>query len=193
MLYDEDDLLFIDSDIFFLKKFKLPAFNKTPSFISDTEHAYSFTPLEFFKINIPIYPRINSGLFYFPKSLFSLDFVEELLKDRIIQQGFNRGISWLEQTIWSFLAANANNVNYFDKAQIVMAENKLRITENTLGVHLVSTYRHHFSSLKKLVLSKEIGASFTEIRLQKGEKLLNKYEFAFQKLIKRAKRELAIK
>lgn len=192
MLYDNEDLLFIDSDIFFIKKFKFPKFNNIPVFIWDSEHAFSFTPLEFFKIKTSIYPRVNTGLFYFPKSLFSLDFIEKLLEDKIVNKGFERRNPWLEQTVWSFLAAKNKNVNYFDKNEIVMAAKKLEIKDTTIAVHLVSTYRNHFQTLKNNITPGNASTGFKEVRLIKGVKFLNKVQFASQRLLKKTKRVVGI-
>jgi hypothetical protein len=193
MLYDDNDLLFIDSDIFFLKKFKLPRFDLVPVFVSDTEHAYSFTPLEFLKIKLPIYPRINSGFFYFPQKLFNLDFIEQLLQDDVINRGFKRRNPWFEQAVWSFLAARAKNVYFFDKAQIAMAKKKLAINARTVAVHLVSTYRSHYAILQNTASVANFSGDAIEIKFEKGVKFLNKFEFGLQKLLKRTKRELGIK
>ncbi len=192
MLYDSADLLFIDSDIFFLRSFELPSFGQFPVFISDSEHAYSFTPMEFFKIKLPIYPRVNSGFFYFPKTLFSLDFIEELLKDEIINRGLKRRNPWLEQAVWSFLAANAKKVSFFNRRQIVMAEKKLKVDERTIAVHLVSTYRSHFSELQNKTSCSSALDEFSVVELEKEVKFLSKFEFAVERLMKRTKRELGI-
>ena len=184
MLYDDKDTLFIDSDIFFLKKFILPAFENKPVFMADSENAYSFSPAEFFKIDIPIFPHINSGFFYFPKECFDLDFVESLLNDPIIQRG--QPVSWLEQTIWAFLASRFGSINYFDDAQITMAKEKLTITADSIAIHLVSTYRYHFEQIKLLPI--KIENEFTPVKLKNMANHLSKLEFAGKRVIKKLKR-----
>lgn len=192
MLYENEDLLFIDSDVFFLKKFTLPCFGLTPVFMTDVENAYSFHPLDFLKINIPIFPRINTGFFYFPKEIFNLPFIEGLLSDEVIKKGFTNRIPWLEQTIWSFLAAKENTVSYFNKSQVIIAEKELKVSADTIAVHLVSTYRNHFSKLKaQCERSREV-LTFAQIELENKRKFLNKFEFGLERIIKKTKRHLSI-
>ncbi|RYY06002.1 MAG: hypothetical protein EOP43_07540, partial [Sphingobacteriaceae bacterium] len=77
-LHDDADMLYIDSDIYFLKKFKLPQLDEMPVFMFDNQNAYSFSPLDLMKMNISVFPNVNTGLFYFPKNLFDLNFIEQL-------------------------------------------------------------------------------------------------------------------
>lgn len=186
-LYDDHDLLFIDSDVLFLKKFKLPAFNNTPVFIADKHHAYSFTPVEFFNVKFPIFPHVNTGFFYFPHDLFSVEFVEQLLTDPIIGKGMGR-ISWLEQTIWGFLAARNNQTAYFDSSQIIMARKTLRVDANTIAIHLVSSYRNHFEGLKSKVIADT--EKYEDVRLKNVTAYLSKTEFAVNRIKKKAYRHL---
>jgi len=87
--------------------------------MSDTFNAYSFQPKEFLRIKFPIFPYVNSGVFYSPKKLYALDFIEQLLNDKIIRKGLTKKIPWLEQTIWAFLAAKSKSFCYFDNGQII--------------------------------------------------------------------------
>jgi hypothetical protein len=87
-LYQEEDVLFIDSDVYFLKKFKLPAIANDPIFVYDTQNAYSFHPTNFFNIAYAVFPNINTGFFYFPYRLFNLALLEEILSNKNVGKGF---------------------------------------------------------------------------------------------------------
>jgi len=190
MLYDESDLLFIDSDVYFLKRFRLPVLDK-PSFIRDKHNAYSFTPGEFMNIDYPIYPRVNTGLFYFPFSSFDLPFLETLLSDPSILRGIKR-ISWLEQTAWAFLAGRTGGIQYFDPAQIMMSRMKLSVENDTIAVHLVSSYRYHFDYLKSLSITGREDDPSTVIRMLDETVRLKKHAFAIDRLRKGIYRRMGV-
>ncbi len=185
MLFDDRDVFYIDSDIYFLKKFALPAMDEMPVFMWDTQNAYSLTPVDLLKINIPIFPNVNTGLFYFPKNLFDLAFVEQLLQDGVINKGIKKGIPWLEQTIWSFLAAKSRSISYFDCKQVIMADFVLKNDADTIAVHLVYYFRTY---IKQLRLLKPETATATAINLKMHSTYLKKMDFAVEKIIRRIKR-----
>lgn len=186
MLYDERDVFYIDSDVYFLKKFSLPKMDEMPIFMADTQNAYSFTPIDLLKINIPVFPNVNSGIFYFPQNLFSLEFIEQLLNDATIGKGITKGIPWLEQTIWSFLAAKSRIICYFDCKQIIMADFTLKTDAETVAVHLVYYFRSHIKQLRLLPSADE--NSCTEIKTDLNNTYLKKRDFAIEKLVKKMKR-----
>ena len=193
MLYQDEDALFIDSDIFFTKKFRLPDFGEEPVFMADTHNAYSIKPLEIFKIKYPIYPCINSGIFYFPYKLFDLNFIEELLNDKTIHLGLTRKISWLEQTIWAFLATKIKNVCYFDYDQIVMAQEVINkpIKDELIAVHCVFALRGYaFESVKMFVPGPD--DVYHDIKLIYIDNHLNKLDYVVEK-IKKKWRHLTVK
>lgn len=191
MLYDEDDTLYIDSDIYFLKKFSLPELPASPVFMADTHNAYSFNPLEFFRIKFPILKFINSGFFYFPKKLYDLDFLELILGDKVIGNGLIKKIPWLEQTTWAFLAAKTGDVYYFDYDQIMMAQQVMvepileNLTERSVAVHLVYALRFYiFDELKKLPEDYDNGFTYQKIELKKATSFLGKIDFAIERVRK---------
>ncbi|RYY06853.1 MAG: hypothetical protein EOP43_05035 [Sphingobacteriaceae bacterium] len=186
MLYDDQDLLYIDSDIYFLKKFVLPKLDEMPVFMFDTQNAYSFTPIDLLKINIPVFPNVNTGLFYFPKNLFSLDFIEALLNDKVINKSFNNYMNWSEQTIWSFLAAKSRSVSYFDCNQVVMADFALKTDPEIVAIHLVYYFRTHIKQLRLLPTADENPCAIININVHSA--YLNKMDFAIEKLVRRIKR-----
>lgn len=186
MLYDDNDVFYIDSDIYFLKRFLLPEMNGIPVFMADTQNAYSFTPVDLFKINIPVFPNVNSGMFYFPQSLFSLPFIESLLTNKVINKGVKKGIPWLEQTIWSFMAAKSKSINYFNSKQVIMADFTLKTDADTVAIHLVYYFRTHIKQLRLLPAADENTCS--AINLTINTTYLSKMDFAIEKLMRKIKR-----
>lgn len=186
MLWDDRDVFYIDSDIYFLKNFVLPKMDEMPLFMADTQNAYSFTPIDLLKINVPVFPNVNSGIFYFPKNLFSLEFIEQLLNDAVIGKGVKKGIPWLEQTIWSFMAAKSRSICYFDCKQIIMADFALKTDAETVAIHLVYYFRSHIKQLR--LLPKSADNSYAEIKCEMNTRYLNKINFAAEKLIRKIKR-----
>ena len=189
MLYDEKDLLFIDSDVLFLKRFKLPSFNQFPVFIADKHHAYSFSPAEFFNVSYPIFPHVNTGFFYFPYNQFDVALIESLLNDAVIGKGLGR-ISWLEQTIWAFLAARNKKVGYFDSKQIVMAQKVLTKDIQRVAVHLVSSYRSHFNELYAQPAA--ANSKVESIKINEVSTYLGKAEFLLNRLKKKLYRHIGL-
>lgn len=185
MLFDAHDVFYIDSDIYFLKKFVLPKMEEMPVFMWDTQNAYSFTPVDLLKINIPIFPNVNTGIFYFPKHLFKMDFLEQLLNDAVINKGIKKGIPWLEQTIWSFLAAKSRSISYFDCKQVIMAGFALKTDADTIAIHLVYYFRTHIKQLRLLPPADEDVCSSINLKLQGT--YLKKVDFAVEKLLRKVK------
>jgi hypothetical protein len=186
VLYNDQDVLYIDSDIYFLKKFVLPKFDEMPVFMFDTQNAYSFSPVDLLKINVPVFPNVNTGLFYFPRNLFNLDFIEELLSDPVITKSFKKCMNWSEQTIWSFLAAKSRSISYFDCNQIIMADFALKTDAETIAIHLVYYFRTHIKQLRLLPAPNETPCSSININLQSN--YLNKKDYAIEKMVKKIKR-----
>lgn len=186
MLHDDQDVLYIDSDIYFLRKFALPKLEEMPIFMFDTQNAYSFTPLDLLKINAPVFPNVNTGLLYFPKNLFKLDYIEQLLQDNVVTKSLNRHVNWSEQTIWSFLAAKSGSINYFNCKQVIMADFALKVDENTIAIHLVYYFRTHIKQLRLMQFPEN--ESYTSIGLRMQTSYLKKRDFAMEKIIRKIKR-----
>ena len=192
MLYDDADVFYIDSDILFLKKFCLPQFNEIPVFMSDTFNAYSFQPWDFIRIKFPIFPYVNSGFFYFPQKMYDLDFIEQLLNDTVIRNGFINKIPWLEQTLWAFLTAKSKSFYYFDYNQIMMAQQimkipvKANLTEDIIAVHLVGSLRGHvFPELQSIPPPAADDNNYLQIRLMVHNRYLNNISFGIDRLKKK--------
>ena len=186
MLYDNHDVLYIDSDIYFLKKFALPKLDEMPVFMADVQNAYSFTPVDLMKINIPLFPNVNSGIFYFPQNLFSLAFVEALLTDAVISKGVTKKIRWLEQTIWSFLAARSRSISYFGHKQVVMADFKLKTDPDTIAIHLIYYFRTHIKQLRLMKPTDDETCSPISLNIQTA--YLDKMDYTLEKFTRKMKR-----
>lgn len=173
-LLESEDVFFIDSDVFFISKFKLPEFNGSPIFMKDKRNAYSFGAREFLAINDPIYPKFNSGLFFFPQSAFNLSLLDKLLGDPKITEHKTRKV-WLEQTLWAFCAALTDKLYHFDPDQVVLARKETLITEKTIAIHFVSTFRSQFEKFKDINI--EHNSSFKQMTLTRLERTLGNAEF----------------
>ena len=141
-----EEVLFIDSDVLFLKNFRLPGFH-LPTFIKDTQNAYVFHPLrqqEKFKV----FPKVNTGFFYFPFVSNALDKLEEQLANKNIFKDIKRLPCWAEQSLWALLAGFFNTIDYFSEKEIAMPGKQ--INENIpVAIHLVSTYRNRIDYYKQ--------------------------------------------
>lgn len=173
-LLDSEDVFFIDSDVFFISKFKLPEFNGDPIFMKDKRNAYSFGAKEFLAINDPIYPKFNSGLFYFPQKAFNLNLLDKLLGDPNVTSHNTRKV-WLEQTLWAFCAALTEKLYYFDPSQVILARKETEVSDKTIAIHFVSTFRAQFDKFKDVNVDRN--SSFKEMTLAKLEKRLSNSEF----------------
>ncbi|WP_419803155.1 hypothetical protein [Mucilaginibacter sp.] len=196
MLYKDEDTFYIDSDIYFIKNFTLPKFANLPIFMSDTFNAYSFQPLEFIQIKFPIYPYINSGFFYFPKELYNLNYIEELLNKPVIKNAFKNALAkklyWSEQTIWAFLSGKSKAICYFNNNQIMMAQQVMKypiqdnITSETIAIHLVSSLRTNiYNVLERDFSQKSKSTNFNHIELEYNENHLSKLGFLIDRLQKK--------
>jgi hypothetical protein len=188
MLYDEDNLLFIDSDVFFLRPFSWPILSQEgPVFMQDVMNAYSFDPFDFIQVKHAIFPRINTGMISFPRNLYRLDLIEELLKgickpERVTK--FSYG--WIEQTIWAFLAGLKEFVFYFNSQQFIIPTNKLILDTDTIAIHLVSNRRWMYNDVKNSHLF--VPQNETEIHFDYIEQKLTKLAFFKERFVTMLKR-----
>ncbi|AVR45275.1 hypothetical protein C7S20_08355 [Christiangramia fulva] len=174
-----DHLLFLDSDIFFINDFTIGDLPALPAFMRDSRNAYSFGLAEC--KNFPsIYPRINTGFFYFPLKFFSLEMIEEVLERKILNKTIYQ-ICWLEQTLWALLAGKNDQVLYFNDSKLVMAGEKINLGQEAVGVHLVSTYRHQLNLVMQA--KKELPRDITiELDFFSEKKHLSLKEFYWEKV-----------
>ncbi len=95
---------FCDSDILFFRPFKnlfkFPDLQTSALFMQDYTSSYSMLPWTLLGANKPKLPsKINSGLIFFRKENYDLDFIEWFLKNKT----FRHKVGWLEQTCWAAL------------------------------------------------------------------------------------------
>lgn len=173
-LLDSDDVFFIDSDVFFISKFNLPKFDGKPVFMKDKRNAYSFGAGEFLAIKDVIYPRFNSGLFYFPQEAFNLPLLDKLLGDPNITAHKTRKV-WLEQTLWAFCAALTDELYYFDPNEVILARKETKTTDETIAIHFVSTHRAQFDKFKDIHLDQ--ASIYKQMTIVRQDKPLSTTEF----------------
>lgn len=178
MLYDDAEFFYLDTDIYFLKPFAFPQFGPNPVFMRDAINGYYFKQHQFLKISAPVMPLINAGFYYFPRRLFKLSIVENLLEKYFTPE--NMSHMWAEQTLWAFLGAEVKDAYYFNPQQVVLAKHRLKLNDKTIAVHLVSIARRNFEAVKSLAKKESHPADdFELIKLEKINAPLRKTAFAF--------------
>lgn len=103
------DFAYCDSDVVFFRPvaglFSWPSYRSDGLFMRDHQDAYA---LKLWKTvrhgNIRLAHCLNTGLFYYRKRSFDLEFVEWLLKQGMIYEE----ASWAEQTCWAALAGRSS-------------------------------------------------------------------------------------
>lgn len=174
--------IFIDSDVLFLKNFSLPEFC-VPTFIKDVQNAYIFHPLKLIKQ--PIFPKINTGFFYFPFIQNALNKLEDLLQNKNIRREVQRLPMWAEQSLWALLAGYSAEISYFNEAQIMMAGVK-PAKHIPVAIHLVSTFRYMFDHYKKICTSGSLTTE--ELTLISTRKKLPLWRYRSERIQKRLTR-----
>ena len=183
ILYDNQDFWYIDSDIFFIRNFKLPEGRDEPIFMKDTWNSYAFSIYDFIKIKYPIYPKINAGVIYFPTKSFDLNFLENVLNDHLIAK--NREHFLMEQTLWAFLFGQSKTVNYLDPLQVMMGKKHIKLNHETIAVHLVYSYRDQLKNIKKFRIEDADENRYEPIRLLKAPVHLSKISYAVNRVSKK--------
>ena len=149
ILYEPKTFFYLDTDIIFFKKFSFPEMNRDPVFMIDSETAYSFSNREVYNIRNSIFPRINSGLFYFPYSLFKVDIVEDFLERNLRKEMYPH--HWAEQTIFGFLVFINKPAFCFNNKEIVMASPIINISKHTIAIHFSRPYRKSIPPIKQRI------------------------------------------
>jgi hypothetical protein len=102
----DGDFGYCDSDILFMRPFKnlfkWPDSKTSAIFMQDYLDAYSMLPWHLTgKNSIKLASKINSGVIFFRKKDYDLDFVEWFLG----KQQFRHKVGWLEQSCWAALGS----------------------------------------------------------------------------------------
>jgi hypothetical protein len=167
ILFNDRNFYFVDTDVIFYRKFKLPPFPEEAIFMVDYTDSYNFRPVHFFNINTPVFPRSNTGFMFFPAKKYDLDYIEKTLQNATLYNNVMH--PWAEQTMWSFLAAKYDKVNIFDPLQVVIASAKMKVSESTIAIHFIKPFRHTIDKFKFLEKTQD---TYTEIKLiETSEKL----------------------
>ena len=143
MLAPGEGMAFCDTDIFFLRPFSglfsLPDEEAGCLMMQDYQNAYAFRPWHLLmqrQFQMPA--RINSGLFFFQRRHFDLDFIEWLMVRN--QSFFESRAQWVEQTCWSALGWRCGG-HVWNENQIRVIRNESSLTEDLVAAHFVTPVR----------------------------------------------------
>jgi hypothetical protein len=145
-LLESDDLAYCDSDVFFLRPhtglFAWPNAQTAAIFMQDIQDAYSLRPWHLFplgKIRVP--SKTNSGMIFFRRSAYDLDFVEWLLAQRKLEGVFAKRAHWIEQTCWAALGWRAGCYLWSAGQFMIATQAMTGLSDETVGVHFVAAAR----------------------------------------------------
>jgi len=144
----DDKVLFIDTDVLFLRRFSL-SLETIPSsveavFMRDHQSAYSLRPQDLLQMSLPIAAKVNTGFFFFRKSLVNLDLLERFLSHRITSRGLLP--MWLEQTCWAILAGQRCS-HYWNPKEFIIPREGLKRSDHPIAAHFVSPIRKYLPEL----------------------------------------------
>ena len=145
-LLESDELAYCDSDVFFLRPhtglFAWPNLQTGAMFMQDIQDAYSLRPWHVYPIGpIRMPRRTNSGLIFFRRSAYDLDFVEWLLGQPKLDGVFAKRPHWIEQTCWAALGWRAG-CHLWSSGQFIIATQAMTgLSDETVGIHFVAAAR----------------------------------------------------
>lgn len=168
-LMESDELAYCDSDVFFLRPhkglFTWPNEQTGAMFMQDIQDAYSLRPWHVYpvgKVRIP--RRTNSGLIFFRRSAYDLDFVEWLLGRDELSEVFQKRPHWIEQTCWAALGWRAGCYLWSADQFIIATPAMTELSDDTVGIHFVAAAR---SKLNEFSAPSSVGTP-TTIRSNPG-------------------------
>lgn len=131
---------YCDSDVYFLRRFRglfdVPA-DCDGVFQRDVQNLIAWRSWQVLTRSARFTSRLNTGLFCIRPALRDLPRLEWYLRQSsppILRH-------FVEQTAWAMLAAQGRGVRMLDPRQFPLAHPSLVITDDTVGVHYVRTYR----------------------------------------------------
>lgn len=141
-LLSKTDLAFCDSDILFVRPFDgmfcWPNAETSALFMKDYLNSYSMLPWHLLGTGKPKLPsKVNSGLIFFRKAAYDLDFVEWFLG----QDEFRHKVGWLEQTCWAALGHRVG-CRQWHPEQIALMRSKTHLRERLVAGHFVKEVRY---------------------------------------------------
>jgi hypothetical protein len=145
-LLESDELAYCDSDVLFLRShkglFTWPNEQTGAMFMQDIQDAYSLRPWHVFPIGqIHMPHRTNSGLIFFRRAAYDLDFVEWLLGRDELSDVFQKRPHWIEQTCWAALGWRAGLYLWSARQFIIATRAMTGLSDQTIGVHFVAAAR----------------------------------------------------
>jgi hypothetical protein len=164
-LMESEELAYCDSDVLFLRPhtglFAWPNEQTGAMFMQDIQDAYSLRPWHVYpagQVRIP--RRTNSGLIFFRRSAYDLDFVEWLLGQPRLEGVFAKRAHWIEQTCWAALGWRAGCYLWSAWQFIIATQAMTGLSDETVGIHFVAAAR---SKLKQFS-EPSIAGTATDIR-----------------------------
>lgn len=151
-LLNPDGLAYVDSDVFFLRRytglFQRPH-GSPPVFMTDAAHAYGIRPWRMWPLGqVRLTGRVNTGLIVGWAGGLDLDLLEWLLGRLAGDAAFARRPYWAEQTCWAALAAR-RLCDLFDPRQVILASTTMRnYHAGVVAIHFVSTYRDRLAAFR---------------------------------------------
>jgi hypothetical protein len=142
-LIENDDFVYFDSDVFFLKPFtglnRKAAGYESLVLMSDRFDYYSMNYYERYihpRIKFP--DKINAGFYYLKRGTLDLDLFEWIFSK---QEFFPRDkelwrVSLADQTAWALLAAK-KNASIWQKNQVLIPTSMGDIQASTIAVHII--------------------------------------------------------
>jgi hypothetical protein len=154
---------FCDSDILFFRPFKnlfkFPDLQTSALFMQDYTSSYSMLPWTLLGANKPKLPsRINSGLIFFRKENYDLDFIEWFLKNK----SFRYKIGWLEQTCWAALGHHVG-CRQWNPEQIVLMRPWTEDSPQLVAGHFVKESRYRMENFLSISQQNSTHSSPIEI------------------------------
>lgn len=145
-LLEPDELAYCDSDVYFLRRhtglFAWPNPQTGAVFMQDIQDAYSLRPWHVFPIGqIHMPHRTNSGIIFFRRAAYDLDFVEWLLSQPKLEGVFAKRGHWIEQTCWAALGWRAGCYLWSSDQFIIATQAMTGLSNETIGVHFVAAAR----------------------------------------------------
>jgi hypothetical protein len=145
-LLESDELAYCDSDLLFLRPhtglFAWPNTEAGAIFMQDIQEAYSLRPWHLHPVGKICVPgRANSGLIFFRRSAYDLDFIEWVLGRPQLESVFEKRAYWIEQTCWAALGWRAGCYLWSASQFIIATPGMKDLSDSTVGIHFVASCR----------------------------------------------------
>ncbi|AFY69020.1 hypothetical protein Pse7367_0718 [Thalassoporum mexicanum PCC 7367] len=192
-LLSDGDIAYCDSDILFLRPFshmwQWPDDEVSALFMVDNQEAYSVHPWHLLgQDSLKLPSRANTGLIYFRRRAYDLDFLEWILGQPKLQGIFAHLAGWAEQTCWVAMGHRAG-CRLWQPDQVAVFSPTMDLNPTPIALHFISTYRGYLEHYA----AKMGDEAFPPIKISTiAAQELNIFKFANFKLQKRVKRQLKL-